>query len=85
MRSYRAKWWWKQRGRSLGKSLLRFRWGRKVVCWWGWHMAPGRYTAYWRNECEKLRAQQIRDQLKIRDLVRENEGLKRGFRRVQMR
>jgi len=81
--------------RRIERFLPRFKWGRKVVCWWGWKMAPWRYTTYWREECERLRACQIRDQLKIQDLKqenaqlkiqdlkRENARLKRGFRAVK--
>jgi len=57
--------------RRIERFLLGFRWGRKIVCWWGWKMAPWRYTT------------QIRDQLKIQDLKRENARLKRGFRAVK--
>lgn len=42
-----------------------------------------RYAAYYRDEVDRLRAQQQRDLLKIRDLDRENRSLKAGWRRVR--
>jgi len=67
----------------LRRFLARIPVLRRVVSWYNNSIGMYRYAAYWRDEVDKLRALRQRDLLTISDLRRENERLKRGWRKAQ--
>jgi len=67
----------------LRRFLARIPVLRGLVGWYNNTLGAWRYATYWRDEVDKLRAGRERDRLKIEDLHRENERLKRGWRKAR--